>query len=66
MTRLFTILSIAIFTISLFSCKPAAEDRNKMHENAKRVSDSIARTIDGPLNEVMPKPAAPVADTSKK
>ena len=64
MTRLFTILSIAIFTISLFSCKPAAEDRNKMHENAKRVSDSIA--IDGPLNEVMPKPAAPVADTSKK
>jgi hypothetical protein len=45
--------SIAIITIitviSFVKCGPAAEDRVKMHENAKRVSDSIARIIDSAL-----------------
>jgi hypothetical protein len=46
-------ISIAIITIitviSFVKCGPAAEDRVKMHENAKRVSDSIARIIDSAL-----------------
>jgi hypothetical protein len=46
-------ISIAIITIttviSFVRCGPAAEDRVKMHENAKRVSDSIARIIDSAL-----------------
>lgn len=58
MTRTFSIIAIATFSLCLFACKPAAENRVKMHENAKRVSDSIAKSIDGPLNEVLP-PAVP-------
>ncbi len=41
----FTILSISCLT----KCGPAAEDREKMHQNAKRVSDSIAKSIDSAL-----------------
>jgi hypothetical protein len=67
MTRTFSILTITTLLVSLIACKPAAEDRVKMHENAKRVSDSIARTIDGPLNEVMSGTLTPaVVDTTKK
>lgn len=44
------ISTIALITVIFFvKCGPAAEDRVKMHENAKRVSDSIARIIDSAL-----------------
>ena len=67
MIRTFSILTITTLLVSLIACKPAAEDRVKMHENAKRVSDSIARTIDGPLNEVKPAAVTSAAiDTTKK
>ena len=63
----FSVLTVSAFTLFLVSCKPAAEDRVKMHENAKRVSDSIAKTIDIPLNEVKPQaPSSVVVDTTKK
>ena len=68
-TALFVIVGVLCFT----QCKPAAEDRVKMHENAKRISDSIARVVDSALDEVKidpaaqpaAKPAVP-ADTAKK
>jgi hypothetical protein len=67
MTRTFSILTTTTLLLCLFACKPAAEDRVKMHENAKRVSDSIARTIDIPLNEVKPTAAtSAIIDTIKK
>lgn len=47
-------------------CKPAAEDRFKMHENAKRVSDSIGKVIDTALDEVKIEPKSTVSDTIKK
>lgn len=43
------ILFALVTIISFYKCGPAAEDRNKMHENAKRVSDSIAAIIDSAL-----------------
>lgn len=45
------IISVLVTTasLSLYNCGPAAEDRVKMHENAKRVSDSIGKTIDAAL-----------------
>lgn len=63
---------IFVGALCLTQCKPAAEDRVKMHENARRISDSIARVVDGALEEVKidpnaqpaAKPAA--ADTTKK
>jgi len=45
---LLTILFIATTTLFV-KCGKAAEDREVMHANAKRVSDSIARIIDSAL-----------------
>ncbi|MBI3518028.1 MAG: hypothetical protein HY062_01545 [Bacteroidetes bacterium] len=58
------ILSATLLTLAFVKCKPAAEDRFKMHENAKRISDSIGRTIDAAMAEVAIQPKA-VADTTK-
>ena len=70
MKKVSTILFLSLCIVSLTQCKPAAEDRVKMHENAKRISDSIGRVIDNALNEVKIEPTpgqAPApADTSKK
>jgi hypothetical protein len=46
MKKAYIILSATILTLAFVKCKPAAEDRFKMHENAKRISDSIGRVID--------------------
>lgn len=44
------IVFIAILIVVSFAkCGPAAEDRVKMHEKAKRISDSIAHVIDSAL-----------------
>jgi hypothetical protein len=74
MKTLYTALFVSLCVLCFTQCKPAAEDRVKMHENAKRISDSIARVVDGALDEVKidpsaqpaVKPAAVAADTTKK
>jgi len=68
MKKAYIILSATILTLAFVKCKPAAEDRFKMHENAKRISDSIGRVIDAAMAEVaiQPKDGAAVADTTKK
>ena len=44
------IVFIAILVVVSFAkCGPASEDRVKMHEKAKRISDSIAHVIDSAL-----------------
>ncbi len=67
MKKIHIILSATILTLLFVKCKPAAEDRVKMHENAKRISDSIGKTIDDAMAEVAIKPKeGAVADTTKK
>ena len=68
MKKAYIILSATILTLAFVKCKPAAEDRFKMNENAKRISDSIGRVIDAAMAEVaiQPKDGAVVADTTKK
>ncbi len=68
MKKAYIILSVTILTLAFVKCKPAAEDRFKMHENAKRISDSIGRVIDAAMAEVaiQPKDGAVVVDTTKK
>ncbi len=68
MKKVYIILSATVLTLAFVKCKPAAEDRFKMHENAKRISDSIARVIDNAMAEVAikPKDGAAVKDTTKK
>lgn len=68
MKKVYIILSASILTLAFVKCKPAAEDRFKMHENAKRVSDSIGGVIDAAMAEVaIPGTVTTiVADTTKK
>ena len=68
MKKIVIILSATLLTLSFVKCKPAAEDRFKMHENAKRVSDSIGAVIDAAMAEVAIPGTATVsaADTTKK
>lgn len=68
MKKTFIILSATLVTLAFVKCKPAAEDRFKMHENAKRISDSIGKTIDDAMAEVaiQPKDGVVAPDTTKK
>lgn len=68
MKKSLIILSALFLTLVITKCKAAAEDRFKMHENAKRISDSIGKTIDDAMAEVAitPKDGTTVADTTKK
>jgi ferredoxin len=68
MKKLYSILLVTLICISVFACKPAAEDRVKMHENAKRISDSIGNVIDAAMAEVAipASSTTAVADTLKK
>lgn len=52
MKKVYILLSVTFLTLAIVKCKPAAEDRFKMHENAKRISDSIGRVIDSAMAEV--------------
>ena len=65
MKKIYIILSATVRTLLFTKCKPAAEDRVKMHENAKRLSDSIGRVIDAAMAEVAIKPKN-TADTASK
>lgn len=68
MKKIFVFISVLFVSVLVVQCGPAAEDRNAMHEKAKRVSDSIGKVIDTELADVQiqPKEATQVADTSKK
>jgi hypothetical protein len=74
MKTIYTVIVLSLCVASFIKCKPAAEDRVKMHENAKRISDSIGRVIDQAMEEVkidpnaqpVPKPVAqPTAQPAK-
>lgn len=66
MKKVYILLSVTFLTLVLVKCKPAAEDRFKMHENAKRISDSIGRVIDDAMAEVAITPKAPVEPAKAK
>ena len=65
MKKTYIFLSATILTLAFVKCKPAAEDRVKMHENANRISDSIGKVIDAAMAEVAIQPKAQ-ADTTVK
>ncbi len=65
MKKIQIILLTIFITLTVINCKPAAEDRVKMHENANRISDSIGKVIDAAMAEVKIEPKSAV-DTSVK
>ena len=58
MKKVYILLSATFLTLAIVKCKPAAEDRFKMHENAKRISDSIGKTIDDAMAILKGQPDA--------
>ena len=68
MKKVYFIVLILTLSIAFIKCKPAAEDRVKMHVNANRIADSIGKVIDAAMAEVAikPKEGATPTDTSKK
>ena len=70
MKKAFLSLSLLALAVSFVKCGPASEDRFKMHETAKRVSDSIGKAVDDAMAlGAIPGTPAPTstvsADTTK-
>ena len=69
MKKTITLLFLLVLSLTFIQCKQsAAEDRVIMHQNAKRVSDSIAKAIDDALAQgAIPGTATTtVVDTTHK
>lgn len=50
MKKVMSIIAVALVTATVVSCGPSAEEKAKLEENAKRMSDSIANVISNSLN----------------
>ena len=53
MTKLFSILAVAVLATTFVSCGPSAEEKAKMEESAKRAGDSISAALSESLNAAM-------------
>lgn len=45
MKKVMSIIAVALFTATVVSCGPSAEEKAKIEENAKRIADSITNAI---------------------
>jgi len=64
MTKLFSIIAVAIMATTVVSCGPSAEEKAKMEEQAKLTADSIAAALSASLESAMTEATAPVEDTT--
>ncbi len=58
MTKLFSIIAVAILATTFVSCGPSAEEKAKMEEQAKRTADSISAALSASLEGAMNEAAA--------
>ena len=59
MTKLFTIIAVAIIATSVVSCGPSAEEKAKIEEQAKLAADSIAAALSASLESAMETATTP-------
>lgn len=59
MTKLFSIIAVAIIATTVVSCGPSAEEKAKMEEQAKLTADSIAAALSSSLESAMTEATAP-------
>lgn len=64
MTKLFSIIAVAVLATTFVSCGPSAEEKAKMEEQAKRTADSISAALSASLEGAMNEATAPAADTT--
>jgi len=53
MTKLFSIIAVAIIATTVVSCGPSAEEKAKMEEQAKLTADSISAALSASLETAM-------------
>ena len=53
MTKLFSIIAVAIIATSVVSCGPSAEEKAKIEEQAKHTADSIQAELTKSLESAM-------------
>ncbi|MCF8424695.1 MAG: hypothetical protein K9H41_10145 [Bacteroidia bacterium] len=58
MTKLFSIIAVAIMATTVVSCGPSAEEKAKMEEQAKLTADSIAAALSASLEGAMTEATA--------
>lgn len=59
MTKLFSIIAVAIIATSVVSCGPSAEEKAKIEEQAKHTADSISAALSASLEGAMNEATAP-------
>jgi hypothetical protein len=64
MTKLFSIIAVAIIATTVVSCGPSAEEKAKMEEQAKLTADSIAAALSQSLDQAMTEATAPADSTA--
>jgi len=68
MTKLFSIIAVAIFATTFVACGPSAEEKAKMEEAAKHTADSISAALEaslaGAMNEATADSTAAPAETA--
>ena len=58
MTKLFSIIAVAIMATTVVSCGPSAEEKAKMEEQAKLTADSIAAAVAASVEGAMTEATA--------
>ena len=58
MTKLFSIIAVAIMATTVVSCGPSAEEKAKIEEQAKLTADSIAAALSASLEGAMTEATA--------
>jgi hypothetical protein len=53
MTKLFSIIAVAIIATTVVSCGPSAEEKAKIEEQAKLTADSISAALEASLAGAM-------------
>lgn len=65
MTKVFSIIAVAVLATTFVACGPSAEEKAKMEEQAKRTADSISAalsaSLEGAMNEATTAPDSTTA-----
>lgn len=64
MTKLFSIIAVAVLATTFVSCGPSAEEKAKMEERAAFVKDSTAKALEASITDAMTTEAAPADSTA--
>jgi hypothetical protein len=64
MTKVFSIIAVAVLATTFVACGPSAEEKAKMEEQAKRTADSISAALSASLEGAMNEAAATVDTTA--